>query len=77
MTLFCCGLVCLDTMSVRWRGVASRRTSMLSDANYAHSTIAEEAIKDELENGNHFGIPTVSFLVLSCSNVTFFGFPGI
>lgn len=52
--------------------MASRRMSMLSDA---HSTIAEEAIKDELENGNDCGTPIASFRVLSCANVTFiFGF---
>lgn len=44
-------------MSVRWRGVAARRMSMLSDGNYAHSTIGEEAIMNELEIGNHYGSP--------------------
>lgn len=43
----------------------------MSDANYAHSTIAEEAIMDELENGTHFGSPIATFQILSCANVTF------
>lgn len=51
--LWCCGLVYPGTMSLRWRGMARRRTSMFPDANYGHCTITEDAIEDELENGNH------------------------
>lgn len=57
----CCGLVYPGTMSVRWRGLARRRTSMFPDANYAHCTITEDAIVDELENGNHCGCLILPF----------------
>lgn len=70
--LLCCGLVYPGTMSVRWRGMARRRTSMFPDSNYAHSTITEDAIVDELENGNHCGCLILPFRVHSCANVTFF-----
>lgn len=47
-------------MSVRLRGMAMRRMITSPDEDRAHSTIAEDAIVDELENGTHFGGVTLS-----------------